>query len=242
MSSANVRGQQSQQKATTFHSSYKKDTPEAMARRNLLRLRSHRRLGLTQTEWAALPADVRASEIAKQREIDAGRRTGYYAKDNPETKKRANDRRVSGKGMRTFRPLEGDVRQELPADIKKLRALKRSAPSMKRSKLLRKAGWVYVISNPAFPGWFKVGRTDDYVKRLVQLQTGDPRRAYRVDYLLYFNDVVAAEARAHAELLWSKHEGVNNEWFRTELGIIIGTVDAIGRELPGRLRPSKGAD
>lgn len=47
-----------------------------------------------------------------------------------------------------------------------------------------KCGIVYLISNPAFPGFVKIGMTQDVNKRLAQYQTYDPHKAYRiVDYM-----------------------------------------------------------
>lgn len=171
---------------------------------------------------------------------DYPKRTGYYSKDNPETKKRANDRRAKGRITHQHRSLEEGPRAPLPDDVAKLRHLKRMYYRRNwRSRLadLNKGGWVYVISNPAFPGWLKVGMTDDYVKRLTQLNTGDPGRAYHYEMLAHFDDRATAEQEAHKHLLWAKHDGVLNEWFRTEPETARRIITDIARRFPGALRP-----
>ncbi|WP_072338944.1 GIY-YIG nuclease family protein [Devosia enhydra] len=74
------------------------------------------------------------------------------------------------------------------------------------------SGYVYVITHPHFPGWVKVGQTNDPRRRLSSYNTGDPDRGYH----LY----VAAPTlgRRHAE--WLAHKTLRRlgyakkgEWF-----------------------------
>lgn len=53
-------------------------------------------------------------------------------------------------------------------------------------------GYVYIISNPAYPGYFKVGVTNDVKRRLNNYQTSDPERRYRLEYSVltpYFREL-----------------------------------------------------
>ena len=44
-----------------------------------------------------------------------------------------------------------------------------------------KSGFVYVISNPSFSGFYKIGMTKDLVSRLNSYQTYDPHRKYKIE-------------------------------------------------------------
>lgn len=86
-----------------------------------------------------------------------------------------------------------------------------------------KCGIVYLISNPAFPGYYKVGMTKDLEKRLAQYQTGDPHRAYAVEHYKFVEDARAEEKKCLeymktdlAKGEWVKHERVK-ELFITDL-------------------------
>lgn len=52
----------------------------------------------------------------------------------------------------------------------------------KSTKLKIKCGVVYVITNEAFPGYFKVGMTTDLDARLKNYQTYDPLKRYKVEH------------------------------------------------------------
>ena len=46
----------------------------------------------------------------------------------------------------------------------------------------RRTKYLYVISNPSFSGYYKVGVTSDFHQRLSSYNTGDPHRAYKIEY------------------------------------------------------------
>jgi hypothetical protein len=54
-------------------------------------------------------------------------------------------------------------------------------------------GYIYVITNPAWPGNCKVGRTYVVAERLRTYQTGSPRRDYALHHVREFDDVRDAE-------------------------------------------------
>jgi hypothetical protein len=101
-----------------------------------------------------------------------------------------------------------------------------------------KHGFVYIITNPAWPTWVKVGLTteEDTKKRLSSYQTGSPMR----DYVVYDEwpvDVARdAEKVAHG-LLKDAGYAWRNEWFQcspeiAELMIRGEMADANTREEP----------
>ena len=76
---------------------------------------------------------------------------------------------------------------------------------------LAKQGQVYVLVNPAFPGWCKIGMAVDAEDRLKQYQTSSPYRDYELIKAYDTDDRRTAEKAAH-ELLAQSHER-KGEWF-----------------------------
>ena len=81
-----------------------------------------------------------------------------------------------------------------------------------------KEGYVYAISNPAWPEWVKIGKAIDADDRLSGYQTSSPMRDYKLIYSVPFKDRNTAERNAHllasnkASQPWEK--GINGEWFK----------------------------
>lgn len=61
-------------------------------------------------------------------------------------------------------------------------------------------GWVYVIANPAWPGYVKIGTALDLKDRLKVYNTSSPFRDFEVTAAARFKDRRAAERRLHGEL------------------------------------------
>ena len=74
-----------------------------------------------------------------------------------------------------------------------------------------KQGQVYVIRNPAFPSWCKVGMAIDAEDRLKQYQTSSPYRDYVLVAAWDVEDRREAEKQAHA--LLEQHYDRRGEWF-----------------------------
>ena len=77
-------------------------------------------------------------------------------------------------------------------------------------------GHVYIISNPCWDGWLKVGMAVDAEDRCNQYQTSSPHRDYELCYTKYFEDRKIAERLAHKKLkkISTKHKG---EWFKVSV-------------------------
>ena len=73
-------------------------------------------------------------------------------------------------------------------------------------------GQVYVITNPAWEGWVKVGMAVDAGDRLNNYQTSSPFRDYTLVYTYEVDDRRAAETAAHTRL--AKECDNINEWFK----------------------------
>ena len=73
-------------------------------------------------------------------------------------------------------------------------------------------GQVYVIANPAWKDWVKVGMAVDAMDRAGNYQTSSPFRDYTLLYTYDVDDRRAAESAAHTRL--AKECDNINEWFR----------------------------
>ena len=76
-----------------------------------------------------------------------------------------------------------------------------------------KCGIIYLISNPAFPGLYKIGITRDLDKRLASYQTADPHRRYKVEHYKFVEDIKSEENKY---LTLMKTNIVKGEWVNTE--------------------------
>lgn len=88
-----------------------------------------------------------------------------------------------------------------------------------------KEGQVYIISNPNFHGWVKVGMAVDAKDRLNNYQTSSPFRDYELNYTFDVEDRRVSEAAAHAAL--QKRFASRGEWFKCtprQAWSIIGNV------------------
>lgn len=80
-----------------------------------------------------------------------------------------------------------------------------------REEFTNREGFVYAITNKAFPHHVKIGRAFDPEARLGGYQTGCPFRDYRIEHAVYFEDCHTAEKDMHDRLSSLRAEG---EWFR----------------------------
>jgi hypothetical protein len=75
-----------------------------------------------------------------------------------------------------------------------------------------KEGYVYLMTNPAWPEWVKVGMAVDSEDRIKSYQTSSPFRDYTLVYSYEVDDRRAAESAAHVRL--AKECDNINEWFK----------------------------
>lgn len=82
-------------------------------------------------------------------------------------------------------------------------------------------GEVYIIRNPAFTDWLKVGKAVSSEDRLNGYQTSSPFRDYVLEYCEHFDNRHQAEAEIHRML--EKHQHCHErrgEWFKTYIPVI----------------------
>lgn len=90
-------------------------------------------------------------------------------------------------------------------------------------------GEVYIINNPAWEGWIKIGMAIDAEDRCKGYQTSSPLRDFKLKFKKYFDDRRTAEQTAHA-LCAKKAEKRKGEWFKLDLKIakdIINNMEVV---------------
>tara|TARA_R100001377_G_C3158265_1_gene98804 strand:+ start:332 stop:853 length:522 start_codon:yes stop_codon:yes gene_type:complete len=87
------------------------------------------------------------------------------------------------------------------------------------------AGYVYIISNPAWKDWKKVGMAIDAYDRCGAFQTSSPLRDYRVEYCKHFEDRREAEKGIHTILDEQGIERVG-EWFKSHTSTLKQVIQA----------------
>ena len=119
-------------------------------------------------------------------------------------------------------------------DIKRKEELKETALEISRNALRQynkqKDGYVYVISNPAWKGWYKVGMAVDSQDRCGSYQTSSPHRDYRLEYSKYFLNRKVAEEIAH-DVISEISLDRNGEWFKVIVNKIRKIIKGIDYEI-----------
>ena len=87
-----------------------------------------------------------------------------------------------------------------------------------------KEGYVYVITNKAWPDWVKIGMAIDAEDRLSGYQTSSPHRDYILEHSVYSNERRKAEQQAHSRAAKLAIE-VNGEWFKLTVQQAIEVLD-----------------
>jgi len=130
---------------------------------------------------------------------------GKYRTNNPETKRKENNLQmyVNGKYVPKSHPLHKPGRYKTFEDAA-FSSLEKYESSTE--------GQVYVIVNPNFSEWVKVGMAVDAADRLNGYQTSSPFRDYVLNYSWDVKDRRAAESEAHSEL--QKLYERRSEWFK----------------------------
>lgn len=79
-------------------------------------------------------------------------------------------------------------------------------------------GYLYIITNDAYPGWVKIGTTANLEQRLHVYQTGDPFRRYRIVYSLQHPEFRQAEKKIK-ETMKRFALSIKGEWYEVDLGV-----------------------
>lgn len=87
-----------------------------------------------------------------------------------------------------------------------------------------KSGYLYIVTNDAFPGWVKVGTTWNLTERLHVYQTGDPFRRYKLVYSVHHPEFRKAEKQVKEVM---KHFAltIKGEWYQVDLNMAKSRLD-----------------
>lgn len=99
--------------------------------------------------------------------------------------------------------------------------------SKQRSKMGKqrpKEGYIYIISNKAFPNFYKIGVTSNIKSRLRTYQTSAPYRDYKIEYYIKHPDCYTAEQKIRKMMHYFALE-IKNEWYKVSREIAISRVD-----------------
>jgi len=92
-----------------------------------------------------------------------------------------------------------------------------------------KEGYVYVISNKAWPGWVKIGMAVDVDERLNSFQTSSPHRDYILEHSVASNDRRKSEKEAHTRALPLSTD-TKGEWFKLSVEQAITILDNLDEQ------------
>jgi hypothetical protein len=97
-----------------------------------------------------------------------------------------------------------------------------------------KEGYVYAITNPAWPEWVKIGMAIDADDRCNGYQTSSPFRDYTLEHMVVTNNRRVAEAQAHKAAAKIAEEQ-RGEWFKLDIEqakTIIDKCSVVDQSLP----------
>jgi hypothetical protein len=92
-----------------------------------------------------------------------------------------------------------------------------------------KEGHVYVITNPAWSGWVKIGMAIDAEDRLNGYQTSSPHRDYVLEHSVASNDRRKSEKEAHTRALPLSTD-TKGEWFKLSVEQAITILDNLDEQ------------
>ena len=102
-----------------------------------------------------------------------------------------------------------------------------------------KEGYVYVITNRAWPSWVKIGMAIDAEDRLTGYQTSSPYRDYVLEHKVYSDNRREAEKEAHIKAV-TVCRGSKGEWFQMDVKEAITILDNLNEH--GHVRSTKKTD
>ena len=85
--------------------------------------------------------------------------------------------------------------------------------SLEEGKEADAKGYVYALTNPAWPGWIKIGMAGDAEDRCISYQTGSPFRDYELVHCVSTHDRRKAEEEVHNAASKIAEER-KREWFK----------------------------
>ena len=85
-------------------------------------------------------------------------------------------------------------------------------------------GFIYVVTNPAFPGYVKIGCAINVCSRLADYQTYCPFRSFKLEHAVYVSDRRKAEALVH--MMFHAQRGMG-EWFQITVDEAVDALESV---------------
>ena len=118
--------------------------------------------------------------------------------------------------------LEFNVHEKL----KEIRSLREHEEKLHGNQSKIEQGFVYAVTNEAWPEWVKVGMTLDFVERLGQYNVYDPNASFTMNVVKWVPDRKLAETKV-ISVLTSLGFRKNGEWFNTDLRVVQNVINDI---------------
>ena len=96
--------------------------------------------------------------------------------------------------------------------------------------LNKKEGYIYVLVNPHFENWVKIGMAEDVDKRLSQFNTAYPKRDGQMVYTVKVSNMRKAEKKAHT-IAGKLAKRTEKEWFTLTVGQAIDILNRVGTKV-----------
>lgn len=106
--------------------------------------------------------------------------------------------------------------------LEDIRIRRKNAESITGTHVNISDGFVYIITNPAYPGCIKIGSAIDYEERLNTFQIYCPYRQFHIEYVKYVDDRVKIEKETHRKL---DDDHINGEWYSTTIEEAIKVIN-----------------
>lgn len=122
---------------------------------------------------------------------------------------------------RAYELVNERLEREVPSAVLDEKPHYSTAPPRQTDRAaIKSGGFIYVISNSAFPDKYKVGIARDVDKRLNSYQTSEPERAYKVEY--------KKETPLYREIETAVHDSftTQHEWVHADLAEIINKIES----------------
>jgi len=97
------------------------------------------------------------------------------------------------------------------------------------TRSLSPEGWIYIVSNPKWPEWMKIGVTRDLTKRLSSYNTGAPISSvfYRYEYHRYHANARVIEQKIHSDRSNHQDRGDSSEWYKISIRSAKKIIDSM---------------
>lgn len=123
--------------------------------------------------------------------------------------------------------LEVPVLDPNQVHLERLRKVCEENPGIKGKQVDITEGFIYCLSNPAWPEWVKIGETIDYEGRLKTYQTSSPMTDYKMFLTWWVEDRKMSEREILNSLKASGYE-VKGEWVKISQQELIKFLQKVG--------------